>query len=319
MSKTRKSHFLSRFYLGGFTISGRKEDRFWVFSKAQKRQWPMRAEEAGHKRDLFRLEGAGVPADELENGFGSIENEIAPVLRTVLSTKQLPSDPESFSLLLHLPALNAARPPAEIAELADLTDRIIRNEIVEQLTPELHHKILNEWRSTGRGTDAVEDLTELKERISVGTVRAVLSKNHLLTQVTARAARLVDINHTRRWTLLHTSAEMGFFVCTDRPVFLLNNQNVPADIQPRFDDQRFDVIMPLSKDLCLIGHFLRSPGTMNASRESVGFINYLTHANAADFVYSPTKTSNIALPPNIGVHTLERYKADLLGMRSSTR
>ena len=299
-------------------MSGRKDDRLWVFSKAQQRQWPMRAEEAAHKRDLFRLEGPGVPVDELENGFGSIENEIAPVLRTVLSTKQLPADPQNFSLLLHLPALNAARPPAEIAELADISDRIIRDVIVEQLTPELHYKILSEWRATGRETNAVEDLTELKERISAGSVRAVLSKNQLLTHVTARAARLVDINHTRRWTLLRTAAETGFFVCSDRPVYLLNNQGVPAKTHPRFDDERFDVIMPLSRDTCLVGHSLRSTGTMNATRESVGFINYLTQANAADFVYSPTKTANIALPPNIGVHTLERYKADLLGTRTDT-
>jgi hypothetical protein len=181
MVGTHKSHFLSRFYLGGFTLTGRKEAQFWVFSKSQQRRWPMRAENAGHQRDLFRMEGPDFGPDDLEGAFSSVENDIAPVLREVLRTRKLPTDRESMSLLLHLPALNAARPPAEVEGIASMADALLRALIVEELTPEFHQQMMEKWKAAGRSTSGIADLADMKRRIAEGRVRAVLHKNHLLT------------------------------------------------------------------------------------------------------------------------------------------
>lgn len=313
MAGTRKSHFLSRFYLGGFTLSGRREDRFWVFNKKEQRRWPMRAEEAGHQRDLFRLEGPEARADDLENAFGSVENAIAPILREVIKTKSLPTDPQSFSLLLHLPALNAARPPAEIDALSDIADDIVRALIVADLTPERHEEILQDWTARGRDISGVADLAELKKRISEkGHVRTVLDKNYLLAQVTGRSAMLVDLLHAKQWSLLETTDEKGYFICSDRPVMLMNNQNLPPDARPRFDDERFHVIMPLSKDLCLVGHTYGNEGSGVACRETVRLINHIVEETAAEYVYSPRAEYSVAAASDLlDWRNTASYRADV--------
>jgi len=309
MAGTRKSHFLSRFYLGGFTRSGKKEDQFWVYSKVQQSTWRTRAENAGHQRDLSRMEGPQFDADHLENAFGSVESQIAPVLREIVQTRRLPSDPISMSLLLHLPALNAARPPAEIKTLADLTDMMLRALIIEEFTPDLHARIVSEWATAGRDVSNITDLEALKRRIENGGIRAELDRNYLLTHVLGRASVLVELLHRRSWALLETNEPSGFFVCSDRPVSLLNNQHLAEDVQSRFDDPRFDVIMPLSKELCLVGHLYGRDGAGHASSNTVRFINYITEMGAADMIYSPTKVYTAAKDdePDVG----ERYKADV--------
>ncbi|MFL5382082.1 MAG: DUF4238 domain-containing protein [Longimicrobiaceae bacterium] len=308
MAGTRKSHFLSRFFLGGFTLSGKREDQFWVFSKAQQRSWPTRAENAGFQHDLFRMSGPQFGADDLEKAFASVEHHIAPVLREVVQKRSLPSEPVAMSLLLHLPALNAARPPGEIKTLADLTDFFLRSLIAGELTPELHARILSDWNAAGKDVSNISDLEALKKRNASGGVRAELDRNYLLTYVLGRATLLVELLHQRRWALLTSDQQTGFFVCSDRPVSLLNNQNLDRDIQPRFDDPRFDVIMPLSKELCLIGHFLDRDGVGRANVETVGFVNRITEAGATDMIYSPTKTYYIEKDDDAS----RRYGADVL-------
>jgi hypothetical protein len=177
--KKRRHHYLPRYYLGGFPEGGDKGDPLFVWSKTQNRSWTTRAEGAAHKRDLFKPEGAQFEADEFEDGFASIEGLIAPVLKGAIQTEVLPDTP-GLGLLLHLVALNAARPPAEIANLEDIVDENLRRGVAEEMTVEVHQRILDEWRAEGRDTTHVEDLQALKERILKGGVRVVMPRDYTL-------------------------------------------------------------------------------------------------------------------------------------------
>src|SRR5690606_4916892 len=117
MAAKRRAHYLSRFFMAGFTPSGNRDDLLWVTSKTQQRRWRQKAEDVAHQRDLFRPVGTDLDPDQLEDAFGAVENKIAPVLRHTLNSGRLPADPRQMNLLLHVVALNAARPPAAINEL----------------------------------------------------------------------------------------------------------------------------------------------------------------------------------------------------------
>jgi hypothetical protein len=310
MAGTRKAHFLSRYYLGGFTPTGSKNDYFWVWDKARRVTWRMRAENAAHQRDLFRLSRPEFGKDDLEQAFGSVEGEIAPVLRQLIASRRLPTDARAMSLLLHLPALNAARPPAEIRDFETQAESAVRSGIVGHLTPELHEKLLSQWRAEGKDTTFIEDLEAVRQRITEGGVRAEFDRDFLLTMVLGRSAALVELLHNRNWTLLHASDPADYFICSDRPVSLLNNRNVSHVYSARFDDPTFDVVMPLAKDLALVGHVYGRSGTSTASSATVAFINHITDSGATDYVYSPTKSyfDTAKIPqPNWG----ESYKDDL--------
>lgn len=310
MTRKRKAHFLPRFFLAGFTSAGDRSDFLHVRSKKQQRTWKARAEEVAHQRDLFTPEGPQYDPNEFEDGFAAIESDIAPVLRKVIATERLP-DGKDLDILLHLVALNGARPPAEMEHLQDGVDEYLRRDLVLQMTPEVHQRIVEEWRAQGRDTSNVEDLDALKTRILDGGIRVVVNRDYFLVMgVLGRASTLVDLLGERSWTLL-VAEEGAEFICGDRPVTLLNNQNLPADVQPRYDDTRFDVIMPLSKRLCLVGHHYGPGGTSTASARTVGFINHITETGAEDFVYSATEGYNTSSDAEFGLENGQAYRHHL--------
>lgn len=309
--KKRRHHYLPRYYLGGFTQGGDKADPLFVRSKKQNRSWTTRAEGAAHKRDLFKPEGAQFEPDEFEDGFASIEGLIAPVLKGAIKTEILP-DIHGLGLLLHLVALNAARPPAEIAHLEDIVDENLRRGVADDMTVEVHQRILDEWRAEGRDTTHVEDLDALKERILKGGVRAVMPRDYTLVMgVLGRATVLIDLLALRGWTLLRVESPDLHFVCSDRPVNLLNNRNLPEGTPARFNDPRFDVIMPLSKRLCMVGRPDRVDGTAAASKRTVGFINHITETGANDYIYAAAQGYVVSPDSEFSRENAEAYRRDL--------
>ena len=310
MPRTRRAHYLPRFYLKGFTDEGDNSAFLFVRSKSAQRQWKARADQVAHERDLFKPETPQFSPDELEEGFAEIEGDIAPILRQVIATERLPTGAQ-MDMLLHLVALNASRPPAEMENLEDNLDQNLRRLVVERLTPEMHRRALQEWRVRGRDTRHIEDLDALKARILGGAVRAVVNRDVLLIEgILGRASLLVDLLGQRSWTLLVAPDGMDF-VCSDRPVNLLNKRNVPRGTQARYDDVRWDVIMPLSRRLCLVGHRYGPGGRSNASARTVGFINLLTETGAREYVYSSRENYEVSPEPKFGVENGRAYRWDL--------
>ena len=290
----KKGHFLPKFYLGGFTPSGQRDDQLQVFSKYQNKHWHTQAQEVGHERYLFRAEGAEFDPDEFEDAFSVVEGRIAPLLATVASTTTLPAGEEDLDILLHLVALNASRPPAEMARIQEIVDKTARHVLIDEVTRERHEEILNIWRASGKDTTEIEDLEAWKTRVREGSVRVEMQRDYfLISGVMGRAAQLVDILSQRDWILLEAGEGLEF-ICSDRPVSLLNNQPMPRVDHPRYDDKRYDVVMPLSRKLCLIGHCRGFKGKAMAGQETVGFINRITQTGAAGYVYSAQPSYAVA-------------------------
>lgn len=310
MARQKKSHFLPRFYLGGFTAEGTADGFLYVTSKRTKQQWRARAKEAAHQRDLFRTTGTSLEPDDIEIAFAAIESEVAPVLRRVIDARQLPPG-HDLDLLLHLVALNASRTPGEMTDMEDRVDKVLRSRMADGLTAEVHSRIVQEWRAGGRDTRYVEDLDDLRDRIRGGSVRAVMARDHFLVNgVLGRSSLLVDLLGRRCWTLLVAPANSEF-ICCDRPVTLLNNVNVPDDSLPQYTDARYDVIMPLSRTLCLVGHAGGSDRTTVASILTVGMVNHITNSAATDCVYSASEDRYLCDNPVYSGVVGDAYRHDI--------
>lgn len=309
VSAKRKAHYLSRFYLAGFTPADGSPFLF-VSSKSQGKAWRARPDEAAHQRDLFRPQSGELDPNEIEDAFAAVESGIAPVLHRIIKTETLPAGADR-DWLLHVVALNASRPPAEMANLKDNLDKGLRSVALEVLTPELHTRILDEWRAEGRDTEHVEDLDALRARIAAGGIRGVVDRDYFLVRgVLGRAADLVDMFAQRSWTLLKAPTDCEF-ICSDRPVSLLNNRNVSDRVDPRYDDRRFDILMPLSRRLCLVGRCGSLNQTVIASRRTVGFINYVTQTGADDYIYAPANEYLVSPEAEFSRANSHSYRKDL--------
>lgn len=244
----------------------------------------------------------------------STGRRVAPVLKKVVASQTLPEGTD-LDVLLHLVALNGARPPGAMTLLRDKVDEIMRQQLVNRITPEAHKRIVRQWKAEGRGTEHIEDLETLKARIRGGSVRIEFPRDYFLVAgVLGKTSVLVDLLGKRFWTLL-VAAAGAEFICSDRPVSLLNIVNVSTDTEPRYTDGRFDVIMPLSRSLCLVGHAYGQDGVTAASRRTVGFINHITSAGASDYVYSASEERQVSEEVAFEIENGNAYRDDVLVCR----
>lgn len=308
MGNTRRAHYLSRFYLDGFTPAD-GSGLLHVRSKRLRRAWRARPEETGHQRDLFRTKGEELEADEIENAFAAVEAEIAPALYRCIESEAV-RDPADMGSIIHVVALNASRPPAEMEKLKDNIDVGLRKAMASALTPELHERFLADFRAQGGDTTGYENIEQLRRGILGGAMRAVFERDYFLVRgVLGRATELVDLFAKRSWTLVTVPPDSEF-ICSDRPVNLLNNRNLSRRIPPRYDDPRFDVIMPLSRRLALVGRFGGSDRRVAASRRTVGFINYITEVGAHDYLFMPTADYLVSPEPQFSRANATSYEQD---------
>ncbi len=279
----RRHHYLSRFFLEGFVPPGEPHLHVWDL-EAQK-GWRAAPEEAAHQRDLYRPTAAFPHPNFFEDAFAEVEGQLAPSLRRVIRRQKI-DDPVDLSRILHLVALNAARPPGEMSDFESIVDVLARKAFVEEATPDMHERALGRMQAEGRATDLVGDFEAWKKSIAKGEVKLVLTHDARLTfGVLLRAEEILEILVRRRWTLLRAGPDGPTFFCSDRPVALLNNRNDVEGVEARFDHEALDVIMPLSRGLALVGGYENRAGPAQVGSGAVRFVNHVTRGGADRFLF----------------------------------
>jgi hypothetical protein len=140
----RAHHFVPKFWLAGFTDTGKKDGRLWVTDFKRQKQWPSNPENAGHRRDFYRVSDQEVK-DPLafEKLFSRIEDAFAPLLREMDKRPRGPFRDEWESLFMYI-AVQWMRVPAFRPMLLRITDEIQRRFLAKALkTPETWEVFLN--------------------------------------------------------------------------------------------------------------------------------------------------------------------------------
>ena len=120
----RAHHYVPQFWLAGFTDTGEKDGRLWVTDLKRKKQWQSNPENAGHRRDFYRVSD---PSYEdpvaFEKLFARIENEFAPLLKAMDERPRGPYLREWESLFMYV-AIQWMRVPAFRPTILRIADGI---------------------------------------------------------------------------------------------------------------------------------------------------------------------------------------------------
>jgi len=128
MSKPRKHHYVSQFYLGAFTTNGTRSGKLHVLDLASGKQWQASPEDVACERDFYMLEFGGDEAVAFEKTLGEIEGRAAPVISQIIQSGTVPEG-EEYKHLIDFLGVTALRVPGVLNMLDDFHERVIKTSI----------------------------------------------------------------------------------------------------------------------------------------------------------------------------------------------
>lgn len=288
-----RQHYIPKFYLAGFASQGSKRSKIWVLDKVERRQWTTIPSKAAHRRNYYRISGQGATdPDAFERAFGVIESRVAPVLREIVLSNDLPASGEEVEILLNFVALMAVRVPGS----RDATNRlfdVLSKRFLHGLfsSPETYQAQLQKMK---------EDGAEIADEVGYEAMREFVSRNEYTTKPPQNlelrtmlgSFRIVlELLAKRTWFLLIARECASDFVTSDRPVTLDWTREPPGFpwVQPGFGMPDSIVRFPLSPRVVLAGLFTCAEPRCAASQELVARTNACTCRSAERFIYASSE------------------------------
>ena len=273
----RAHHYVPQFWLAGFTDTGEKDGRLWVTDLKRQKQWPSNPENAGHRRDFYRLSRADARDPvAFEKLFSQIEGAYAPLLKALDKRPRGPYLDEWESLLMYI-AVQWMRVPAFRPMVLRIAEGIHRRFFEKALkTPESWAALLKKcgFAPDARGADY--DSMVKFEREHNYTLSA--EPEWYLYRGFKAIEHVAETLAERNWRAC--ISEKGGFIGSDNPVVM----DGPKGQQIGFKSAEI-VMFPVSRHVLLFGANHRVK-PMQATYRRVAAVNTFTMMTADEQVYS---------------------------------
>lgn len=256
----KRHHYISRFYLEGFTDSSGLLSVFDREDGTIKRQPPKDTAVIGHFYTF--LDEQERRRFDLESLFGIVETRASSALKT-LTGGERPSHEERESLSLFI-AMTATRIPAALEEARLVMEEVHRANIKLRVSSEQ------------RAYDIIKallppDTNEDKLRKFAADAYEMISRGHFIVTVPDEFARqmllkqwapLAEIIYNRDWTVVE-APDGHEYMTSDSPVVLAPIKGMEA-LPHGFGSLNTHVLFPLSRKVALVmngdeGRFRRLP------------------------------------------------------------
>lgn len=283
----RRHHYVPRFYLAGFTRSGRANDRLWVHDLQRLKRWRATPSSTGFQTDYYAVNTGVLPADAMEKALSDIERQAAPVIADVVERQELPGD-KDMQVLLAFAAHLAARGPRSREAYVQSEDKIAKARILRALrTPGLWESFLAKTQKEWQDTQSLTSPENLERCIKEDLIRADVPQALKLKSMSDMQELLFRHFMQMPWAL--RAAGQANLVSCDSPVSLFSDLPPPLPAQPQIHPGSVVVCVPLCGKLALVSRPEAAWPVEEATIEETAWINTATCLSAARYVYSATK------------------------------
>jgi hypothetical protein len=270
---SREHHFVPRFFLAGFTLSGSKKDQVWESDVESGWQRPKKLKDVASRSDFYRVSAPGVDPAAVEKGLSQIETKAAPLIKQVAETSTLPTDPAEREALFFFLGMLAIRVPTERPRIREYRERL-----------KAEMETLAGWEAGCRRRGIPSNYiayAELKD--------AVENESNQNTYVLVMIKGAEIMNRAlmgRRWRVLTSSA--GRLVCSDRPVSFLESEPfgriLTSSAVARSDAS---IVVPLTRYVALHGEWGSGrDSTRELAYGGAAKINNWSIRNADRYIFS---------------------------------
>ena len=226
---SRNHHYVSQFYLRGFSDPNLQNEKLHVIDKADRRHFVTTPRNIASQRDFNRINLPDHSVDEIERQLSHIEGQVAPVLRSIAENATLPEEDIDMSYLIVFAAILGANNPQIRGRLID-RDRETSRQMMQSVVAS---REAYESRLSDRG---------MEDRIGYEAERALVESEAYTIDIEDPGgyylARVFDgldrsvlpVFDTMTWSLVIAEESETDFICSDLPVVLFEvvNTILPA-------------------------------------------------------------------------------------------
>lgn len=272
----RHHHYLSQYYLKGFTRGSSKKSKITVIDLKEKKRFETIPRNVGGIRDFNRIEVEGIDPNIIEISLSKFEGEAASALKNI--EDDLSFEGETRELILNLIAILAIRSP-EMREHW----RKFQAQIAEQImdlslaTKERWESQIRQMKESGKVVSENITYEKIKEFYESKKYSIEVAREHHIHMEFVGVEAILPYLDSRNWLLIRSTDETGPFITTDNPVNLTwkEPEKVPQFYRnsPGYGMMNTQVYFPISKNLALVGEFNGHTGVIDATRELVAMLN----------------------------------------------
>lgn len=296
MTVARLHHYLPQCYLRGFTTSGEKDGKLCVFDLKRSRSYRTGTRGVGGRKDFNRVDVPGQPPDILETELAKFEASVAPVLRTMRSTREMPTG-HDFLVLMNLVGLIAVRNPTFRQQVLDFQKRLFEMVVDVTLSNKgIFEAQLRKMKIAGVEVNESVTYEDVKRIHDEGGFEISVPEGRAIPSEFDGFDAILPFLVNRKWTLCVADNASGLFIGGDNPVVLgrTNDPEGASRMPLGFGLRNTMVTFPLSKELVILGTFEGTAGRIVATREVVADFNKCMILRADEVVFSANEEFEFA-------------------------
>jgi len=285
----RNHHYLSQFYLKGFTDGRSKKSKLSVIDAVEGKSFSTIPRNVGAIRDFNRVDVKGVAPDAIETALSEFEGRVATAIKHI--EEQRTFEGENRNLVLNLIASMAVRNPGMRENVRGFHEQIAERIMNLALaTEERWNGQVEQMRAAGYdvGDASYESIKQFHE--SKRYTFSVAREWHIALEFKGIEAILPCLG-ARGWLLLLRNSDAGPLITSDRPVVLFWNdrESIPPFLRhsPGYGMKDTTVYFPLSQDCAIVGLFDEKDVVIEANAEHVAHLNTAMLHLSGRQIYAP--------------------------------
>ena len=279
----KKHHYLSRFYLEGFT----KQDsnRLWVYEKGRLEVRTSSPEAEGCQKyyHAFVTDEGNRDTNTIEDYFQKIETNTGILLAKIHQRKKL-TEQDRKELALFV-SFMFTRVPLFRSEIEKMAAEHINNVGLDAAISDFKISLATIGTELGINPNISEN-----ELIKLPSLRGSVFS---LTQIFHVAIDFFPKILNLKWRFLLSNQDYKY-VTSDNPLYFCSPSASGALPRGDFLNNDIEITLPLSKEVALIAkrHNIHS-GYGSAQTQTIKYINRNTVISAKNYVYSSIKSDNL--------------------------
>ncbi|OWK35218.1 DUF4238 domain-containing protein [Fimbriiglobus ruber] len=307
--RPRKSHYLPKFYLSAFTMSGKPDGELFVVDLSTCKEWRASPENTAREKDLYVVDlGVEEDPDQVEKVLAMLEGEFARVLRSIVQDQKLPSG-DDFVWFLNFVAIQVTRLQGTRKTVANAVDRNMKAELREMFsTPEGWAQFRQTMETLGHVVPDSEFENFKRLALSEEYTVDLDQTTHVQIMVKQMIDELLPVLNERYWTLGVLAPDAPDLLCSDAPVSVWPTKDTDPTKRLTVATPGTVLTFPLTRRLIAIARYERQPPILGVKPEGAALFNRWTCFGARQVI---SATPNFTFLNTNGVMA---DKAKLLSM-----
>jgi len=302
MSEPRQQHYIPRFYLSGFAdtriLKREGQEVIWVYEKGKEPRRSSPIKEA-RRRDFYSFEQDGIRRGEAEKWLGDLEDQVAPIITTLVNERRDLTETEKSWLALFA-GIMQTRTPAGRRLSENRIDPFVNKIMKEKAAdPSAFREFLEEtfdpMYMPGFDIDNPQQVEQLRQEILSGKSEEISKDPQFeLASMIEVGKKVGSVLFEMNWQIIYNESD-DLFLTSDDPVVSWR-MDVEANrlyLREGVDRPNANVWLPLCREICLRMNKECDPRHKIWDDSSVRYINKTMVWTADRWIFAPTRSERL--------------------------